>query len=223
MAELRGKRIVIAAETQEGAYLDESMIKKMCSTDDIMACKKYKDPFYFKPSHTLILYTNHLPKVRANDDGTWRRIIVIPFKNKLTGTGDIKNYSDVLVEEAGEYIMTWLIEGAKKVIDSKFHIKNPKVVEEAIAEYRESNNWFAHFLEEKCDTTDAKAEIGGGELYQAYRLFALESGEKTRSTTDFALAVEKAGFKKVNHHNKRFYRGIKLQPCDGDFHQEILT
>ena len=28
---------------------------------------------------TRLLNTNHLPKVSASDDGTWRRLIVIPF------------------------------------------------------------------------------------------------------------------------------------------------
>ena len=58
-----------------------------------------------------MLYTNHLPKVSANDDGTWRRLIVIPFNAKITGKSDIKNYADYLYENAGPYIMTWIING----------------------------------------------------------------------------------------------------------------
>ncbi len=69
----------MAAESQEGARLNDSIVKQLCSTDAIFAEKKYKDPFSFIPSHTLVLYTNHLPKVSASDDGIWRRLIVIPF------------------------------------------------------------------------------------------------------------------------------------------------
>ena len=46
---------------QEGARLNDSTVKQLCSTDDVFAEKKYKDPFSFKPCHTLVLYTNHLP------------------------------------------------------------------------------------------------------------------------------------------------------------------
>ena len=70
MAELKGKRFVIAAELGEGQRLNTSIIKQLCSTDEIFAEKKYKDPFSFVPSHTLVLYTNHLPKVGATDAGT---------------------------------------------------------------------------------------------------------------------------------------------------------
>ena len=92
LAEAKGKRIIIAAELEEGMRLNTSNVKQLCSTDEIYAEKKYKDPFSFVPSHTLVLYTNHLPKVGAIDAGTWRRLIVIPFNAKIEGSSDIKNY-----------------------------------------------------------------------------------------------------------------------------------
>lgn len=69
LAEAKGKRLLIAAEMQEGARLNDSTVKQLCSTDDMFAEKKYKDPFSFTPCHTLVLYTNHLPRVSASDDG----------------------------------------------------------------------------------------------------------------------------------------------------------
>ena len=50
-AELRGKRLIIAAELEEGMRLDTAIVKKLCSTDPILAEKKYKDPFSFTPCH----------------------------------------------------------------------------------------------------------------------------------------------------------------------------
>ena len=96
MAELKGKRLIIAAELQEGMRLNTSVVKQLCSTDPIFAEKKFKAPFSFEPSHTLVLYTNHLPKVAASDDGTWRRLIVIPFHAKIQGQNDKKNYTQYL-------------------------------------------------------------------------------------------------------------------------------
>ena len=106
MAELKGKRLIIAAELEEGMRLSTSVLKQLCSTDVVYAEKKFKDPFGFVPSHTVVLYTNHLPKVGASDEGTWRRLIVIPFQAKIEGSSDIKNYSDYLFQNAGLYIMS---------------------------------------------------------------------------------------------------------------------
>ena len=79
LAEAKGKRMIIAAELEEGMRLNTSNVKQLCSTDEIYAEKKYKAPFSYVPTHTLVLYTNHLPRVGAIDQGTWRRLIVIPF------------------------------------------------------------------------------------------------------------------------------------------------
>lgn len=146
MAEVKGKRLLIVAEMQEGARLNDSTVKQFCSTDDVFAEKKYKDPFSFKPCHTLVLYTNHLPRVSASDDGIWRRLIVIPFNAKITGSSDVKNYSEYLYDNAGGAILSWIIEVSKKVIDADYHIPVPACVQNAIDDYRSQNDWFGHFL-----------------------------------------------------------------------------
>ena len=151
LAEAKGKRLLIAAEMQEGARLNDSTVKQLCSTDDMFAEKKYKDPFSFTPCHTLVLYTNHLPRVSASDDGIWRRLIVIPFDAKIEGAGDKKNYAEYLYTNAGESILAWVIEGAKKVIELDYKIPVPACVQKAIDEYRAQNDWFGHFIEDKCD------------------------------------------------------------------------
>lgn len=188
MAEIKGKRLLIAAEMQEGARLNDSTVKQLCSTDDVFAEKKYKDPFSFKPCHTLVLYTNHLPRVSASDDGIWRRLIVIPFNAKITGSSDIKNYSEYLYDNAGEAILAWVIEGAKKVIELDYQIPVPACVQDAINEYRSQNDWFSHFLEDKCDVGREYKESSSA-LYQAYRNYCMDTNEYVRSTADFYFAL----------------------------------
>lgn len=140
MAEQKGKRLVIASETEDGQRLSTASIKQLCSTDDIYAEKKYKDPFSFVPSHTLVLYTNYLPKVGEIDKGTWRRLIVIPFDAKITTNNDIKNYADYLYDKAGGAILQWIIVGAKKIIDADYKLNPPARVQSAIDSYMEQNN-----------------------------------------------------------------------------------
>lgn len=210
MAELKGKRLVIAAELEEGMRLNTSIVKQLCSTDEISAEKKYKDPFKFVPTHTLVLYTNHLPRVGANDDGTWRRLIVIPFNAKIKGKSDIKNYADYLVKNAGGAILSWVIEGAQKAIQQNFTLTVPKVVADAIVQYRESNDWLSIFLEDCCEI-DRTYTQKSGEFYQEYRAYCQRNGEYARSTTDFYTGLENAGF--VRHKTKAgmMIHGLRLK------------
>ena len=213
MAEVKGKRLLIAAEMQEGARLNDSTVKQLCSTDDVFAEKKYKDPFSFKPCHTLVLYTNHLPRVSASDDGIWRRLIVIPFNAKITGKSDIKNYGEYLYDNAGESILAWVIEGAKKVIELEYQIPVPTCVQDAIREYRSQNDWFGHFIEDKCDTGDDYKESSSS-LYQAYRNYCIDTNEYVRSTADFYFALESAGFERVVLNRKRYFKGLRIRTED---------
>lgn len=209
LAEAKGKRLIIAAELEEGMRLNTSVVKQMCSTDEIFAEKKYKDPFSFTPSHTLVLYTNHLPRVGANDPGTWRRLLVIPFNARIEGSSDVKNYADYLVAEAASAIMAWIIEGAKEAVSRNFHIPCPACVEAAVKAYREDNDWLGHFLNDCCET-DVTYREKSGELYQEYRSYCARTGEYARSTADFYNALETVGFQRQKTKTGNFIRGLRI-------------
>ena len=216
MAELKGKRLVIAAELEEGMRLNTSMIKQLCSTDEIFAEKKYRDPFKFIPSHTLVLYTNHLPKVGASDAGTWRRLIVIPFNAKIEGSSDVKNYTDYLVQNAGEAVMQWIIEGAEKVIAREFCIPVPECVKNAITAYRDNNDWLSNFLSECCEVgQDYKAK--SGTIYQEYRDYCMRNGEWARNTSDFYTALEQAGYERKRKPDANYLMGLQLKPASNPY------
>ena len=216
LAEAKGKRMLIAAELEEGMRLNTANVKQLCSTDEIYAEKKYKDPFSYTPTHTLVLYTNHLPKVGAIDKGTWRRLIVIPFDAKIEGSADIKNYADYLFEKAGGAILTWVIEGARKVIADNYKIDPPQKVRDAIEHYKESNDWLSYFLSERCELDPAYV-AKSSEVYNEYRIFCTQVGEFTRSTTDFYPALETVGFERYRDRKGRYIKGLRLKT---DFMEE---
>lgn len=172
--------------------------------------KKYKDPFDYTPTHTLVLYTNHLPRVGANDDGTWRRLVVIPFNAKIERKSDIKNYSDYLVDKTGGAILNWIIEGARKAVANNFKLTEPSVVTEAVKHYRNNNDWLSIFIEECCEV-DSTYIQKSGEFYQEYRAYCARNGEYTRSTTDFYAGLDIAGYERKTIKHCRFILGIRLK------------
>ncbi|MCR5487431.1 MAG: DUF5906 domain-containing protein [Lachnospiraceae bacterium] len=215
IAEIKGKRLLIASELEESMRLSTSLTKQLCSTDMIKGEKKYKDPFDFLPTHSLVLFTNHLPRVGANDDGIWRRLAVIPFNAKFEGDGDKKNYTKHLIHHAGGAILAWLIEGAKKAIEDDFKYKLPDEVKEAISSYREDNDWFSHFIEACCETDPSYSEKSG-EFYKAYRTFCFQTGDYIRDSATFYAAVEQAGFIRRRTNKGKFIHGLRLKEDDDD-------
>ena len=209
LAEVKGMRLLIASELEEGQRLSTSIVKQLCSTDLIEGEKKYKDPFKFRPTHTLVLYTNHLPRVGATDTGIWRRLIVIPFNARITGNSDIKNYSKYLVANAAPAIMKWIIQGAQKAIRDNYQLKAPKCVQEAIARYKADNDWMSHFLDECCETGEGLKEKSG-ELFAAYRAFCGRTNDFCRSTAEFYTSLEQRGFYRQRTNTGKFVLGLRL-------------
>ena len=221
-AELRGKRLVIAAELEDDMRLDTAIVKKLCSTDPIQAEKKYKDPFHYTPSHTLVLYTNHLPRVTALDDGTWRRLVVIPFNARIQGKQDKKNYMEYLFEKAGGYVMQWIIEGACKFIANDFKLKLPKVVEAEIKRYRSDNDWISNFISECCEIVSGYQQPRGA-LYKGYQAYCKDNGEEVRSNIVFKNAMIEKGFKDGRTNSMRYFEGIRLRSTICDFEMPTVT
>ncbi|WP_327786655.1 phage/plasmid primase, P4 family [Corynebacterium belfantii] len=209
MAETRGKRLLLAGENEEGVRLSTSSANQLASTDKIAAEKKYKDPFSFTPSHTLVLYTNHLPRVGASDTGIWRRLIVIPFEETIRPDTDIKNYADHLYEHAGGAVLAWIMEGARAIHAEGYKLVPPPRVVAASDAYREANDWFSHFLEERC-RVEVGLEDKSKDVYDAYRAWALGRGEYVRSAADFYAAVDKAGFGRRRTRAAKLITGLQL-------------
>ena len=160
-ARLRGKRFIIAEELEEGKQLDTAAVKHLCSTGDINAQFKGKDIFTFKPSHSTVLCTNHMPSVKSIDNGTWDRLIVIPFKGRFRNQGtEIKNYGAYLVEHCGGAILKWIIEGAQKYIQNDYKLIIPDEISHATKSYQEENDWAADFFEDSLVTPGCSAILG---------------------------------------------------------------
>ena len=156
-----------------------------------------------------MLYTNHLPQVNAMDNGTWRRLIVIPFEATIKGKSDIKNYADYLYENCSEEILWWAIQGAKRAIEKGYHLERPKRVKEAIAAYKNENDWFRVFVDECCEVGKNKREKSG-QLYDAYRAYCFKNGEDIRNSREFYGAVESSGYQRRRHSDGRYIYGLGL-------------
>lgn len=210
-ANLKGLRMVVAAETDEGARLSPSALKQITSTDKIHAERKYFAPEDFVPSHTTILYTNHPPRVGSTDNGTWRRIVPLPFTATISGKKDIKNFASILAMEAGPAILQWCIEGAVKFCSNGYRLIKPDFVTDALADYRAANDWLADFLMDVCEIGPGKT-IGGQQLYQAYRTWASLNTPYVRHKGDFVAELERRGYVRKISNKGTEWHGLDLQP-----------
>jgi P4 family phage/plasmid primase-like protien len=155
---LRGARIAVLEETQEARHLDTQRLKKIVGTGVLTGRYLFKDTVTFDTSHTMIINTNYLPRVKENDRGTWRRLMTLPFPytyvkgnhelRENQRVGDVKLKSKLSSDEAKEAILAWLIEGAKLWYQNDKQMDDePKRVEEATTKWRAENDVVLSFIQ----------------------------------------------------------------------------
>lgn len=209
LSTLRGRRLVVTGELEEHQRLSVATLKQLASTDRLVIEEKFKQPETVKQTHTLVLFTNHLPRVGSTDNGTWRRLIVVPFNATIPAGTGIQNYADVLVKEAGDAILSWAIEGAVNFVRNSFRLDIPEAVEEATEAYRQREDWLTNFINERC-IREPNARVGAADLYREYQEWAESTGDYVRRINDFTATMEAAGFQNVRPKNKSTWIGLRL-------------
>lgn len=217
-ATLRGKRLVTCGELEEGQRLSTQTLKQLASTDMLTIEEKYRQPETIRPTHHIVMFSNHLPRVGSNDDGTWRRLQLVPFSTKIQKSADKPNYANYLFRNAGGAVMQWIIDGAKDFIENGCHLEPPKAVLEATEKYRNQEDWLQNFFDECCSIIKPGTQnapsifVGAGKLYDAYKAYAERTATYRRSMPDFNRAMENAGFvKETVRGGYKHWKGIDLK------------
>ena len=83
VAQLKGLRYACMNEPSKNDRINEGILKEITGGDPIQARHLFQEMMTFKPQFNLVCCTNHLLDIKAQDEGTWRRISVCDFKSRI--------------------------------------------------------------------------------------------------------------------------------------------
>ncbi|MCQ4164698.1 DNA primase family protein [Tahibacter harae] len=207
LADLQGKRLVVVSETGEAGRLNEEVAKMLTGGDTITARRMRQDFYQFKPTHLLMLQTNHRPRVAGTDEGIWRRLRLLPFVVTIPPEmRDARLVDKLRAELPG--VLSWALEGLKKYRANGFN--TPASVKAATADYRSSSDAIGAFISECC-RENPFFTVPASDLYKAYVEWCENSGERPRPQRDFGMRLSERGFDaEKGTGGKRRWRGIGL-------------
>lgn len=207
LAALAGARFVLCSEPNEGAPLDEGLIKTVTGQDTVTARFLNREFFDFIPQFKLWMMTNHKPPIKGTDNGIWRRLRLIPFAFTIPDDevdGDLPN--KLKAEHAA--ILRWMIEGFKawKVQG----LAAPAAVTGASAKYRQEMDLLGDFVEERCEV-NSLLSAENAPLYASYVEWARDNGLRPRSHKWFSQELQRKGFtQSASRIDGRIWRGLSL-------------
>lgn len=207
---LRGRRFVVASETNDSSRLNGALIKSLTGGDTIVGTELNKGTFTFEPAHTIWLACNHLPAIKDASPAMWDRVRVIPFCKSFFDEEQEKNLKEVLRSEA-DGILLWLIEGAYKYLQRYGLPKAPSIIDDAKQEYRDTCDPLSIFIREELDIVyGSKAELT--EISKRYHEWCVKTGTFEDASTYMASKIiERVKSNSVK--KKKQNHGVVLLGC----------
>lgn len=211
LAQLRGKRLAISSEIEEGQYWAESRIKELTGDETLTARFMRQDFFTFTQSQKHLIAGNYKPRLRGGDAALARRFVLIPFAAKFTGAKRDPKMIERLHAEAPA-VMAWIVAGAVRWYAEGMTV--PDTVVAASADYMSENDDVAMWIEERC-VVAASAKARATPLYADYLSWLKARGQHAPSMKTWAdrLAVV-PGIAKRKSHGAMVYEGIGLRAED---------
>ncbi len=216
---LLGRRLVSMSETEKRAPIAEALMKTLTGGDPVTARALFKDEITFEPSHTLVLWTNHKPKLSGDDAAVWRRVKLVPFEVTRPKDQWDSEIDDKLRLEA-DAIMTWLINGFR--LWRRNGLAAPAKVEAATAEYQYEEDATSQFINERLEA-EGSALVRTVEVWHAYEEFIHEQQAVPIRKQDLFAKLDGLGYTKVRRSSGEVFKGIRLrQPDTTENTEEIL-
>lgn len=207
---LKGRRYVSMSETEKRAVIAEALMKNLTGGDRISARALHKDPVVFDPSHTMVLYTNHKPKLSADDSGVWRRVKLVPFDIKRPVDQWDKLIDEKLELEA-DAILTWMIDGYSAWLDKG--LAPPKQVEVATSTYQYEEDILSQFLDTAL-LADPVAITPARDIWSEWETFAHENQAQPITQKDLYQRLEQAGYTRARRASGLIFKGVIINTTD---------
>jgi putative DNA primase/helicase len=212
LARLRGARLVVATETEEGRRWAESKIKMLTGGDKIPARFMRQDFFEYMPQFKLWIVGNHKPGLRSVNEAIRRRFLLVPFNVVIPPGGRDKDLTKKLKAEWSG-ILSWMIAGA--VEWQRVGLAPPAVVTNATTTYLESEDAVSLWLEE-CTMPDKEAWESSSALFGSWKAWSERAGEYVGTQRRFLQNLEtkpEAGVVWERRMHGRGYRGRRVTPA----------
>lgn len=207
LAQLRGKRLAISSEIEEGQYWAESRIKELTGDETLTARFMRQDFFEFRQSQKHLVVGNHKPRLRGGDAAIARRFVLVPFLAKFSGDKRDPKMLDRLQAEAPA-VLAWAIEGAMKWRAEGLGI--PSCVAEASQAYMAENDDLQMWIDERC-FLGAGAWTKATPLYSNYLGWLKSRGQHAPAMKTWADRLSLVpGISKRKSNGTMVYDGIGL-------------
>jgi P4 family phage/plasmid primase-like protien len=208
---LKGKLANFSGELQYLGKMHEGLVKRVVSGETIDANRKFKAPAKFRPFAKLVVNTNDLPQIQDTSDGTWDRLVTMPFEVRIRGTDkeDKQRVPKLKTELPG--IFNWALKGLKRLL-AQGHFTPCAKCQTFLNSHRIDSDTVRLFAAECCEEEEGWKTFSVP-LYQFYNYYCTTTGRKPVAESEFGRRLKRLDWQKdreTDGARRLFYANRKL-------------
>jgi len=181
IAQLVGIRYAVMQEPSKGMRLEEGPMKEITGGDPIQGRALFKNMITFRPQFKLVVCTNTLLDVKANDEGTWRRIRKVDHKavfcNNPQSDDPDSPYQFLIDKRLDEKFKTWAPVFLAMLVEKAFEtggmVNDTPAVVASSESYRNSQDYINEFVRDKIRKVEGHY-VKKTEMYESFKIWYIE-------------------------------------------------
>ena len=155
----------------------EQTIKSMIAGEAVLIDRKYLSPITTRIAGKWLILANHVPAVKDQSNGFWRRFDVVPFSVEIPASERDPMLADHIIKHELTGVLNWALEGLQRLLErGRFEATLPPAMTAATQAARTETNsvhaWVNEASIERTTTTDTSKSA----VYTAYAIWCKENG-----------------------------------------------
>jgi len=165
ISQSKGKRFCYFDEPNENEHINIGLMKEFSGNDKIKCRGLHQAPIEFKPQFKMVLLCNALPKVPPDDEGCWRRMEVVEFKNRFVENPVAENeyprdyQLSAKLKEWKNVFLPWLINKYYRKYSNMKSLQPPEEVVKFTKDYQKQMDLYTEFIEDNLVKDESSKEI----------------------------------------------------------------
>jgi putative DNA primase/helicase len=189
--ELFGKLANIYADLSLSALESSGEVKSLTGGDEIIAHRKYGQPFSFTNRAKLIFSANDFSAVAKPDPTFFERFVVISCEHVFTAGRAIPNVVDTFDSSDLSAFLNYALQGLQRLIaNAGFSVsEQAESIKEMKQEFKETADNIVSFIS-NATVVERDARVSKADLYAAYRMWTDRAGTTPVSSVRFFRRIK---------------------------------
>lgn len=181
LCDLVGKRLNAKSE-DESEKIRLSVLKELISNEPVKTRRLYGSNFNFRVKCKFVMSSNSVIRMEGIDDAMRRRLMFIPFENKIDESRADRNIGRKMTKNELPAIVRWALGGVRRIKETNCKFTTSNNSEKAMYEFVASNNSALDFIMSEYEEGCGNVPVPMTKIYAHYLEWCRENGRKAMSS-----------------------------------------